>query len=116
SWLRKKSDYGLAVVDGSFYALNFPLHRLTFAATWRMGGGFELRSDNEYRVQEQNSLRTMGGRHALLSSAGIYFSPLAVRGWECSVLVDNLWNSDFQEVPAVKAPRRQIAAGISTRW
>ncbi|MDP2138414.1 MAG: TonB-dependent receptor, partial [Candidatus Didemnitutus sp.] len=24
SWLRKRSDYGAAVVDGSFYALNFP--------------------------------------------------------------------------------------------
>ncbi len=116
SWLSKSSDFGGVVVDGSFYALNFPLHRLTLAAIWRLGGGFELRSDNEYRVQEKNGLRTMGGRHALLSSAGLYFAPPAVSGWEFSVLVDNLWNSDFQEVPAVKAPRRQMAVGISTRW
>lgn len=116
AWLRKQSDYGSALIDASFYALNFPTHRLTLAAVWRIGGGFELRSDNEYRVQEPNPLRTIGGRHALLSSVGLYYLPPHARTWEFSVLADNLWNSDFQEVPAVVASRRQWAAGVTKRW
>jgi len=116
SWLEKRADYGSATIDASFYALNFPRHRFTLAATLRLGGGFELRSDNEYRVQEANPLRTIGGDRALLSSLGLYFTPPAAKAWEFSVLVDNLWGDDFQEVPAVPAARRQWAAGATWRW
>jgi outer membrane receptor protein involved in Fe transport len=116
AWLRKSSDYGTATVDASFYALNFPEHRATAAVRWRMGGGVELRSDNEYRVQAPNFLRQVGGDHALLSSLGLYYLPPAWRGWEFAVLVDNLWDSKFQEVPAVPASPRQWAATAAFRW
>lgn len=116
TWLRKTSDYGTAVVDASFYALNFPTHRFTAAVRWRLGGGLELRADNEYRVQADNYLRQTGSDHALLSAIGLYYLPRAWRGWEASVLVDNLWNSRFQEVPAVPASPRQVACGLSYRW
>lgn len=115
-WLEKRADYGSATIDASFYALNFPRHRLTLAATLRLGGGFELRSDNEYRVQEANPLRLIGGDRAVLSSLGLYLSPPAAKDWEFSVLVDNLWDDDFQEVPAVPAARRQWAVGATWRW
>jgi vitamin B12 transporter len=116
SWLQKQSDYGNASVDASFYALNFPRHRLTAAATLRLAEGWELRLDNEYRVQERNFLRTVGGRHALLSSAGLYYRPSWAAKWELSLLVDNLWASDFQEVPAVPAAGRQLAFGLVRQW
>lgn len=116
AWLHKRSDYGAAPVDASFYALNFPEHRATAAVRWRIGGGLELRSDNEYRVQSPNVLRVTGGDRALLSSAGLYYLPPAWRGWEFSVLVDNLWNSGFQEVPAVPASPRQWALAAAFRW
>jgi len=117
TYLSKTSDYGAAAaVDASFYALNFPKHRLTAALTWRLGAGFEIRSDNEYRVQEKNALRTAGGAHAILSSLGLSYLPPQLRGWEFSVQADNLWNSRFQEVPAVPAARRQIAGNVTLRW
>jgi hypothetical protein len=116
AWLRKRSDYGTAAVDASFYALNFPEHRATAAIRWRVGRGLELRSDNEYRVQAPNFLRTVGGTRGLLSSAGLYYMPPAWRGWEFSIVADNLWDSDFQEVPAVPASPRQWSAGASWRW
>lgn len=116
AWLRKRSDYDTALVDASFYALNFPEHRATAALRWRIGEGFELRSDNEYRVQAPNALRTIGGDRALLSSAGLYYLPPRWRGWEFSVLIDNVWDSDFQEVPAVPASPRQWAAAVAFRW
>ncbi len=116
TWLDKSADYGLATVDASFYALNYARHRFTAALTARLGAGFELRVDNEYRVQEKNVLRTLGGNEAFVTAVGLYYLPPRMRGLELSVLVDNLWDSDFQEVPAVRAARRQFSAGAAYRW
>lgn len=115
-YLHKDADYGSATIDASFYALNFPVHRFTAAIVGRLGAGFELRLDNEYRRQEKNSLRTGGGNEAILSGLGLYYLPPAWRGLEFSFRVDNLWDDDFQEVPAVPAGRRQWIAGVAYHW
>lgn len=114
--LDKSADYGAASVDASFYAMNFARHRFTAAVVLRLGAGFEARLDNEYRVQEKNLLRLSGGDRAVVSALGLYYLPPGVRGLELSLLVDNLWDSDFQEVPAVPAARRQFSAGAAYRW
>jgi len=116
TYLNKDADYGAANVDASFYALNFARHRVTAAAILRLGIGFELRLDNEYRAQEKNLLRIAGGNDAVLSAFGLYYLPPRWRGVEFSVLVDNVWDSDFQDVPAVPPARRQFSAGAALRW
>ncbi len=116
TYLDKSADYGAATIDASFYALNFAKHRFTAALVARLGAGFELRSDNEYRIQEKNSLRTVGGNDTLLSGLGLYYLPPSLRGLELSVRIDNLWDSDFQEVPSVPAGRRQWVAGAAYHW
>jgi vitamin B12 transporter len=116
TFLDKDADYGAATIDASFYALNFAQHRLTAAVTARLGRGFELRVDNEFRVQEENLLRTVGGDNAVLSSVGFYYLPPGARGLELSALVENLWDDDFQEVPQVPAARRQLSVGAAYRW
>jgi vitamin B12 transporter len=116
AWLEKDADYGGAAVDASFYALNFPRHRLTAAVVARLAAGLELRVDNEWRLQEENLLRTAGGDEALLTSAGLYWLPRAAEGLEVSLRMDNVWDDDFQEVPAVPAARRQWSAGLTWHW
>ena len=116
TYLHKTADYRLVAIDASFYALNFPIHRFTAALTWRLGAGWEIRSDNEYRVQEKNVLRRIGGNSAFISTLGLHYLPPRLHGWEFSVLVDNLWDSDFQELPAVPAAPRQVAASVAYRW
>lgn len=114
--LTKAEDYRGAAVDASFYALNYARHRLTAAITARLGGGIEFRMDNAARIQADNLLRVVGGDRALTSSLGLAYRPAGWRGAECSVLVDNLWDSRFQEVPAVPAARRQISIGLGYVW
>ncbi|HVZ65546.1 MAG TPA: TonB-dependent receptor [Lacunisphaera sp.] len=116
TFLDKTADYGSATVDASFYALNYARHRLTAAFVLRLGGGLELRSDNEFRIQEKNLLRVVGGDHAVLSSLGLYYLPPRMRGLELSLLIDNLWDIDFQDVPAVPAARRLYSLGAAYRW
>jgi len=114
--LAKNADYGTATVDASFYALNYPRHRATAAATIRLGGGWELRVDHEARLQADNALRRKGGDEAVLGRVGLYFSPRAVSGLTISAQVDNVWDEDFEEVPAVPASRRQASLGLRYRW
>jgi vitamin B12 transporter len=35
---------------------------------------------------------------------------------ELAVNVDNAWNDEFQEVPAVPAAGRQLAFSVARRW
>ncbi|MBP6508541.1 MAG: TonB-dependent receptor, partial [Opitutaceae bacterium] len=108
TYLAKDADYGSTSIDASFYALNYAKHRLTAALTWHLTREWDLRWDNEARLQADNPLRTTGGDEAVLSALALAWRPQAWRGVELSLQVDNLWNTNFQEVPAVPAANRQI--------
>ena len=116
TWLGKDADYRGAAVDASFYALNHARHRLTAAITVRITPRIDLRLDNSLRWQAPNPLRVIGGDRAVHTSAGIYFRPEAVRGCEVAVHLDNAWDEDFQEVPAVPAAGRQLSFSVARRW
>lgn len=114
--LAKDADYRGAAVDASFYALNYARQRLTAAATVRLGHGLELRVDNVARVQASNVLRVVGGNDTVLTTAALAYRPEAWRHLELTLGVYNVWNSTFQEVPAVPAAPRQWTAGASYTW
>jgi vitamin B12 transporter len=116
TWLSKDEDYGGLPVDGSFYALNFPNHRLTAAVVWRLAESIDLRMDNEFRHQESNPLRRNSTEETVLSSVGLFWRPAAAERWELSVQIDNLWDSDFEEIPATPAAPRMVAVGARWRW
>jgi hypothetical protein len=114
--LTKNADYKGAVVDASFYALNYAHHRLTAALIWHLDREWELRFDNAARVQADNSLRAVGGDEALVSALGLTYRPRSVRGASVSLGCDNLWNSNYQEVPAVPAIPRLFSVGLAYAW
>jgi hypothetical protein len=116
TWLDKTPDYRGEPVDASFYALNFAKHRLTIAVVANLGAGFELRLDNVARIQQDNRLRRIGGDETLLSTVGLYYRPKELANFEVSLAVDNLWNSSFQEIPAVPASRRQLSLQAGYKW
>ncbi len=114
--LTKAADYLGAPVDASFYALNYARHRLTAALTLRLGNGFELRLDHAARVQADNPLRLVGGDEAVSGAVGLSYRPPGSARWVVSLLVDNLWDSRFQDVPAVPASPRQVSGGVGFAW
>lgn len=82
----------------SFYALNYPNHRLTLAWIQPLAENLELRSDLEWRQQEPNSLR-QSERTATLASVSLRWA--TTFGWTFLAQVDNSLDEDLEEVPGV---------------
>jgi hypothetical protein len=116
TWLEKDEDYGGAMVDASFYALNFARHRVTLAVMARVTPELELRVDNEARWQAPNLLRTRGGEEPLLTAVGITYRPKAWRRVSLTLQAENVWGAEFQEVPAVPASPRQVSGVVGYTW
>ena len=112
--LDKDADYGAALVDASFYALNFAKHRATVAVTYRFANSFELRVDNEYRAQEDNPLRVGDDSTYLLSASLSWTSRDS--GFAAALVVDNSTDSEFQPFPGTPASGRQVSLSAIYGW
>jgi len=114
--LLKDADYRGATVNASFYALNYARHRLTAALVWRIDREWTLHVDHAARVQADNSLRLIGGDEAISGALDLTYRPKSFRGLAISLRAENLWDSDYQEVPAVPASPRQVSLGLAFGW
>lgn len=115
AWLHKDADYGTAPVDASYYALNFARHRATLSMAWRPLERLEFRLDNEFRVQEDNPLRSSRDR-AYLGALSANWRPRGIDGLRLSLIVDNLSDSDFQDFPGTPASGRQWLLNAGYGW
>jgi len=114
--LTKDDSYRVAGVDASFYALNYARHRATVAVQAQLGRDWVLSLDHAWRRQAPNLLRTVGGERALHGTLGLAYRPAALPRLEVSLLVENLWEDRFQEIPAVPASPRQPSFSAAWRW
>lgn len=107
AWLEKSGRYGDPEVWASFYALNYPRHRVLVSFSWSFLERFELRLENEYRRQRSNPLRS-GREEAVLTAAALAYFPGFLPGLEMVLSVDNPFKVNFQEIPGVPGPGRQF--------
>jgi len=114
-FLDKDSDYGAALVDASYYALNFARHRATLAFRYRLASTLEIRLDNEFRKQERNILRGSDDKAWLSSISAGWRLPTA-SDLHLELVADNLTGDDFQEFPGTPAYGRQISLGLALNW
>ena len=108
--LNKDANYGSALVDASYYALNYARQRLTAAVTWQVGDLWQLKLDNEYRRQAENPLRT-GSDAAYFGSASVVYSPMDTL--ELALVVDNVSDEDFQRFPGSPTARRSASLQVT---
>ncbi len=102
-------------MDASYYALNFARHRLTLAAVYQPSRQWEIRLDSEYRVQQENVLRSSGDR-AFMASLSVGWQPESFQRMSVKLIADNLTDSDFQEFPGTPPMGRQISLGLGVDW
>lgn len=115
TFLDKGADYGDARVDASYYALNYARHRGTLALSYRPTSQLEFRLDNEFRLQQENPLRT-GDRRAWLSAFSAGWKLPTETDLRLDVIADNLTDSDFEEFPGTPAYGRQLSLALSMDW
>ncbi|MEM0967130.1 MAG: TonB-dependent receptor [Verrucomicrobiota bacterium] len=115
AWLEKDEDYGISEVDASFYALNYPEHRVTLSLNWTLASWVSFRTDSEWRLQRENILRESGDT-AFLTDAALQFQTDRLPGAELWVGVWNLWDDDFQEVPGVPREGQTFFANLVYRF
>ena len=115
SYLDKDEDYKSAVVDASYYALNFARHRATLALRIRFSDHLELRLDNEYRQQEANPRRTSSSS-AFIASATLAWQQQDGRGFGFALSADNIGDDDFQQFPGTPAVGQQLSLSARYDW
>jgi vitamin B12 transporter len=115
TYLDKDADYGSAVVDASFYALNYATHRATLAAHYRFSDRLELRWDNEYRKQRRNPLRSSSD-DALLVSVALEWVPANGSGFGAALTADNLTDDEYEQFPGTPAVGRQLSLNVRYLW
>jgi vitamin B12 transporter len=115
TFLKKSEDYGTADIDASFYALNYPDHRVTLGVIWRPGDMVEVRVDNEWRKQEENTLRN-GDDDALFTHLTLKISPSRFKGLDIILAVDNLWDESFEEIPGTPGRGEQYTISATYHW
>jgi hypothetical protein len=115
TFLDKSEDYGTEDIDASFYALNFPDHRVTLGLIWRPTDIVEIRIDNEWRKQEENILRN-GDDDALFTHFTLKVSPSQFKGVEITFAADNPWDESFEEVPGTPGRGEQYTVSATYRW
>jgi len=115
SFLDKSEDYGNALVNASFYALNYAKHRITLGTIWTPSDQFQVRIDNEWRSHEANALR-VGPNEAFFTHLAMSYFPSQLEALELFVAVDNAWDDGFQEIPGTSGLGDQFSAGATFRW
>ncbi|WP_404339561.1 TonB-dependent receptor plug domain-containing protein [Pseudoalteromonas mariniglutinosa] len=115
SFLHKSENYGAAEVDASFYALNYPDHRVTLGAIWQPTDMLEFRVDNEWRKQHENSLRN-GKHEALFTHLTLKITPPQLENFYITLAADNLWNESFEEIPGTPGRGDQYTLSATYSW
>ncbi|MGF1530919.1 MAG: TonB-dependent receptor plug domain-containing protein [Puniceicoccaceae bacterium] len=110
-----KSESFQEEADASFYALNYPEHRVTVALIQPLGGGFQMRLDTELRKQRENLLRQSSDR-AVLSYLSLSWNPPKLERLTLIASVDNLFGDDFEEVPGTSGAGTQWSFGGELSW
>lgn len=109
-WVYKDNE-----IDGGLYESDYPEHLLTFYGSWRFMPEFFLFAAQTLRYQTENSART-GTDFGADASLGLHYDPRFAKNIRFSFLVENLWGSDFQSIPGVKARPTTVSTGISVAW
>lgn len=115
AFLDKDEDYGDDTIEGSFYALNYARHRMTFGLIWRPIDIIKISIDNEWRSQQDNPARSSDDE-AFFTHATLTFYPQNFEDLELFASIDNAWDDDFEEVPGTPGRGDQVAVGATYRW
>jgi outer membrane receptor for monomeric catechols len=113
TYLNKDIESAQAPQRGSFYALNFPTHRVTAVVSFALADDIELSSAVEFRNQFENELRSSQDKTYVLQRAAISYQ--VSEQVKLSLAGDNLWKENFEDVPESAELVEQRCCGLACR-
>lgn len=116
SWISRQSNYKSTEADASFYALNYPIHRVTAGVVAHPTQEINLRANTEWRKQEANSLRSSADTTYTLTSIAATWKPLDLAGFSFALVADNITKENFEEIPGVPGVGRTVAGVATWAW
>jgi hypothetical protein len=115
TYLHKSEDYGVDDIDASFYALNFPEHRITLGVAWEPADYLAFKIDNEWRQQHENALRGSDD-DAVFTHLSLKITPPMLHNFFITIAADNLWGESFEDVPGTPGRGEQYTLSATYSW
>ncbi|MDH3981647.1 MAG: TonB-dependent receptor, partial [Kiritimatiellaceae bacterium] len=109
-WIDKDNT----IADG-LYETDYPEHLLTFSGHWQFMPEFLIFAAQTLRYQTENAMRTSDDFGAE-ASLGLHYLPGYAKNVRLSFLVENLWGTNFQAIPGVKARPTTFSTRITVAW
>ncbi len=113
TWTRKDQTAEDTGGYASRYALDYPEYLAQLSVLWKPLRMLEIGSVQSVRVQTGNRVRR-NGRTGVDGSLVIRFIPPQWKRAKLSLLIDNLWDDDFQPFPGQRPPGRTVSLVFST--
>ena len=115
TWIYKDKDAADYGAYASRYALDYPEHLVQLSLLWRPAAPVELGTVQTIRHQTDNPVR-QGNDTGVLGSLVLRVTPPRAGFLTCSLLVNNLWDDDFQEFPGQRPASRSVSLVFSTEF
>jgi outer membrane receptor protein involved in Fe transport len=109
-WVHKDNS-----VENGLYETDYPEQLLNLSAYWKFLNEYAVEFAQTTRLQTENTLRTSNDFGAL-ASLGLHYFPRYAENVRLSLLVNNLWSTDFQSIPGLKPQPIGLFAGIAVGW
>ncbi|WP_372845191.1 TonB-dependent receptor plug domain-containing protein [Pontiella sp.] len=109
-WVHKDNDR-----SGGLYETDYPEHMLNLSAYWKFLDEFAIRFAQTLRLQTDNPARS-GSDFGADASLGLHYLPRYAKTIRLSLLVDNLWGSDFEAIPGLEPEPTTVTAGLAVQW
>jgi len=115
TWFHKDKEADDFGAYASRYALDYPEHLARASVLWRPVGFAEIGTVQTLRWQTDNRVRENGG-FGILGSLALRVTPPCADFLTCSLVVNNLWDDDFQAFPGQRPADRSISVVFSTEF
>jgi iron complex outermembrane receptor protein len=115
SWLYKNKDANDFGAYASRYALDYPEHLAQASLLWRPVDAIELGTVQTLRLQTENHARS-GSDFGADSSFVVRYTPQQLDYATLALLINNVWDSDFQTFPGQRPPQRYAGISLTLNW
>ncbi|MDF7798134.1 TonB-dependent receptor [Pontiellaceae bacterium B1224] len=109
-WVHKDNS-----IENGLYETDYPEQLLNLSAYWKFLNEYAIEFAQTTRLQTENTLRTSSDFGAL-ASLGLHYFPRYAENVRLSLLVNNLWSTDFQSIPGLEPRPTGIFASIAIGW